>query len=49
VREPGELADTFGKALAAGTTALIDVKADKDCPTRSTISAPARAAWSYHE
>ena len=33
VREPAELASTFEKALAAGTTALIDVKADKNCPT----------------
>ena len=33
VREPMELESTFEKALAAGTTALIDVKADKNCPT----------------
>ena len=31
MRDPAELEDTFRKALAAGTTALIDVKADKDC------------------
>jgi acetolactate synthase-1/2/3 large subunit len=49
VREPGELADTFGKALAAGTTALIDVKADKDCPTPVYDFSAGARAWSYHE
>src|SRR5262249_31907137 len=43
VREPAELAHTFERALAAATTALIDVKADKNFVTRFTISAPARA------
>src|SRR5262249_26281894 len=30
VREPAALAETYQKALAAGTTVLIDVKADKN-------------------
>jgi acetolactate synthase-1/2/3 large subunit len=49
VREPGELADTYRKALAAGTTALIDVKADKDCPTPVYDFSAGARAWSYHE
>jgi acetolactate synthase-1/2/3 large subunit len=49
VRDPAELDDTCRKAFAAGTTALIDVKADKDCPTPvADFNAGARA-WSYHE
>jgi acetolactate synthase I/II/III large subunit len=49
VREPNELAGTFAKALAAGTTALIDVKADKDCPTPVYDFSAGARAWSYHE
>jgi acetolactate synthase-1/2/3 large subunit len=49
VREPAELADTFSKALAAGTTALIDVKADKNCPTPVYDFNAGARAWSYHE
>src|SRR2546425_2105426 len=49
VREPGELADTFDTALADGTTALIDGKADKDCPTPVYDFSAGARAWSYHE
>ena len=37
------------KALAAGTTVLIDVKADKDCPTPVYDFNAGVRAWSYHE
>ena len=37
------------KALAAGTTVLIDVKADKDCPTPVYDFSAGARAWSYHE
>jgi acetolactate synthase I/II/III large subunit len=47
--EPGALAHTYEKALAAGTTALIDVKADKDCPTPVYDFSAGKRAWSYHE
>jgi acetolactate synthase I/II/III large subunit len=49
VRDPAELASTYQKALAAGTTALIDVKADKDCPTPVYDFSAGARAWSYHE
>jgi acetolactate synthase I/II/III large subunit len=49
VREPAELADTLEKAFAAGTTALIDVKADKNCPTPVYDFNAGARAWSYHE
>ena len=49
VREPAALAETYQKALAAGTTALIDVKADKDCPTPVYDFNAGKRAWSYHE
>jgi acetolactate synthase-1/2/3 large subunit len=49
VREPAELEPTFRQALAAGTTALIDVKADKDCPTPVYDFNAGARAWSYHE
>ncbi|HEY7666230.1 MAG TPA: thiamine pyrophosphate-binding protein [Xanthobacteraceae bacterium] len=49
VREPGELAATFAKALAAGTTALVDVKADKNCTTPVYDFSAGARAWSYHE
>jgi acetolactate synthase-1/2/3 large subunit len=49
VRDPAELAGTFQKALAAGTTALIDVKADKNCPTPVYDFNAGARAWSYHE
>jgi acetolactate synthase-1/2/3 large subunit len=49
VRDPAELESTFERALAAGTTALIDVKADKDCPTPVYDFNAGTRAWSYHE
>ena len=49
MREPGELAGAYQKALAASTTALIDVKADKDCPTPVYDFSAGARAWSYHE
>jgi acetolactate synthase-1/2/3 large subunit len=49
VRDPAELGSTYQKALAAGTTALIDVKADKDCPTPVYDFNAGARAWSYHE
>ena len=49
VRDPAELAGTYQKALAAGTTVLIDVKADKDCPTPVYDFSAGARAWSYHE
>ena len=49
VRDPAELEDTYRKALAAGTTALIDVKADKSCPTPVYDFNAGARAWSYHE
>ncbi len=33
VTDPAALEETFAKALAANVTVVIDVKADKDCPT----------------
>ena len=49
VREPAELASTFEKALAAGTAALIDVKADKNFVTPVYDFNAGACAWSYHE
>ena len=49
VRDPADLEGTFEKALAAGTTVLIDVKADKDCPTPVYDFNAGVRAWSYHE
>ncbi|MGZ8367479.1 MAG: hypothetical protein ACXWVK_01930 [Rhodoplanes sp.] len=49
VDDPAELEAAFGKALAADTAVLIDVKADKDCPTPVYDFSAAAAAWSYHE
>ena len=49
VRDPGELDGVFQKALAAGTTAVIDVKADKNCPTPVYDFNAGARAWSYHE
>jgi acetolactate synthase-1/2/3 large subunit len=49
VREPAGLEDTFAKALAANTTVLIDVKADKNCPTPVYDFNAGAKAWSYHE
>jgi acetolactate synthase I/II/III large subunit len=49
VRDPADLEGTFEKALAAGTTVLIDVKADKDCLTPVYDFNAGVRAWSYHE
>ena len=49
VRDPAELAATYQNALAAGTTVLIDVKADKNCPTPVYDFNAGARAWSYHE
>ena len=49
VRDPKDLASTFAAALAAGTTALVDVKADKDCATPVYDFSAGAHAWSYHE
>jgi acetolactate synthase-1/2/3 large subunit len=49
VRDPAQLDATFQQALAAGTTALIDVKADKNCPTPVYDFNAGARAWSYHE
>jgi thiamine pyrophosphate-dependent acetolactate synthase large subunit-like protein len=43
------LEDAFAKALAAETTVVIDVKADRDCPTPVYDFAAAKATWSYHD
>jgi acetolactate synthase-1/2/3 large subunit len=49
VHDPAKLEATFQQALAAGTTALIDVKADKNCPTPVYDFSAGARAWSYHE
>jgi acetolactate synthase I/II/III large subunit len=49
VREPAALADTLENAFAAGATALIDVKTDKNCPTPVYDFNAGVRAWSYHE
>jgi acetolactate synthase-1/2/3 large subunit len=49
VRDPAQLDATFQQALAAGITALIDVKADKNCPTPVYDFNAGARAWSYHE
>ncbi len=49
VTDPTALEETFAKALAANATVVIDVKADKDCPTPVYDFAAGARAWSYHE
>ena len=49
VEDPATLRETFAKAPAANTTVLIDVKADKDCPTPVYDFKASARAWSYHE
>ena len=49
VRDPGELEDTYRKALAANSTAVIDIKTDKNCPTPVYDFKAGARAWSYHE
>ncbi|TMJ74324.1 MAG: thiamine pyrophosphate-binding protein [Alphaproteobacteria bacterium] len=49
VRNPADLESTLQTALAARTTALVDVKADKNCPTPVYDFSAGARAWSYHE
>jgi acetolactate synthase-1/2/3 large subunit len=49
VRDPADLSGAYNNALDAGTTVLIDVKADKDCPTPVYDFSAGARAWSYHE
>jgi acetolactate synthase-1/2/3 large subunit len=49
VPDPAQLEATFQRALAAGTTTLVDVKADKNCPTPVYDFSAGARAWSYHE
>jgi thiamine pyrophosphate-dependent acetolactate synthase large subunit-like protein len=49
VRDPAELESAFQKALAADATALIDIKADKNCVTPVYDFSAGARAWSYHE
>jgi acetolactate synthase-1/2/3 large subunit len=49
VREPTELESTLQRALAASTTAVLDIKADKNCPTPVYDFNAGARAWSYHE
>jgi acetolactate synthase-1/2/3 large subunit len=49
VNDPAALEETYGKALAARGTVLIDVKTNKDCPTPVYDFAAGAKAWSYHE
>ena len=49
VEDPADLGDAFKKALAANAAVVIDVKADKDCPTPVYDFSDGARAWSYHE
>jgi acetolactate synthase I/II/III large subunit len=49
VHDPAELEGILQQALAASTTALVDVKADKNCPTPVYDFSAGARAWSYHE
>ena len=49
VRNPADLESTLQTALAARTTALVDVKANKNCPTPVYDFSAGARAWSYHE
>jgi acetolactate synthase-1/2/3 large subunit len=49
VDDPAQLEQTFCSALESNTTALIDVKTDKNCPTPVYDFAAGSRAWSYHE
>jgi acetolactate synthase-1/2/3 large subunit len=49
VRNPADLESTLQTALAARTTALVEVKADKNCPTPVYDFNAGARAWSYHE
>lgn len=49
ITDPAALGETFAKALDANATVVVDVKADKDCPTPVYDFAAGALAWSYHE
>ncbi len=49
VDDPAALGAAFEKALAANTAVLIDVKADKNCPTPVYDFSAGARVWSYHE
>jgi acetolactate synthase I/II/III large subunit len=49
VRNPADLESTMQRALAARTTALVEVKADKNSPTPVYDFNAGARAWSYHE
>ena len=49
MRDPAELESTLQKALATDATALIDVKADKNCVTPVYDFSAGARAWSYHQ
>jgi acetolactate synthase I/II/III large subunit len=49
VTDPAELTKTFEQALASAKTTLIDVKADKNCPTPVYDFVAGARAWSFHE
>lgn len=49
VEDPATLDQVLAEAMAADTTVLIDVKADKDCPTPVYDFKAGAKAWSYHE
>jgi acetolactate synthase I/II/III large subunit len=49
VDDPAQLEPTYRRALAANATVLIDVKANKHCPTPVYDFTAGARAWSYHE
>ena len=49
VTDTAALRETFEKAVAADATVVIDVKADKNCPTPVYDFNAGARAWSYHE
>jgi acetolactate synthase-1/2/3 large subunit len=49
VHDPAQLDETYRNALVAEAPVLIDVKADKNCPTPVYDFQAGARAWSYHE
>jgi acetolactate synthase I/II/III large subunit len=49
VSDPADLEESFRQALAANGPVLIDIKADKDCPTPVYDFTAGARAWTYHE
>ncbi len=49
VSDPADLEESFRQALAADGPVLIDIKADKDCPTPVYDFTAGARAWTYHE